>query len=322
MCGLATLPSVSLARQTHHLTTSPSHFMPSIFSRIVSGELPAYKVAEDDHHLAFLDITPLVEGHTLVIPKKEVDYIFDLPPAELAALHQFAQRVAKGVQAAVPCRRIGVAVIGLEVPHAHIHLIPMNKVSDMNFANHKIKVAEERMKELAAAIRAQVPGGTSEAHVAALDTKGGRETEEANKPASNSSAATAAPDAELGQLQQLTQGLYFISESEAPLEPVQFAAPSGALTNVALAKLAGQPADTKVEKVELTHFLRNHTADNGVLNDPALANRFKALQMYLKQELQDVQVYRFGSGPQVLVLALGTTEEGKLTGFKTVLTET
>ncbi|WP_133273198.1 HIT family protein [Hymenobacter radiodurans] len=131
--------------------------MPSIFSRIVSGELPAFKVAEDADHLAFLDITPLVEGHTLVIPKREVDYIFDLPPAELAALHQFAQRVAQAVRDAVPCKRIGVAVIGLEVPHAHIHLIPMNRVSDMNFANPKIKVAEARMKELADAISAKLP---------------------------------------------------------------------------------------------------------------------------------------------------------------------
>jgi histidine triad (HIT) family protein len=295
--------------------------MPSIFSRIVSGELPAYKVAEDEHHLAFLDITPLVEGHTLVIPKKEVDYIFDLPPAELAALHQFAQRVAKGVKAAVTCRRIGVAVIGLEVPHAHIHLIPMNNVSDMNFANPKIKVAEARMKELAAAISAQVPGADGGA-VAPLDTKGGRETEEANEPAAASAAAAPAQDASLGQLQQLTKGLFFMSESDAPLEAVSYAAPSGELTDDALAKLAGQPADTKIEKQELTYFLRNHTADNGVLGDPALANRFKALQMYLKQELEDVQVYRFGTGPQVPVLALGKTEDGQLAGFKTVLTET
>ena len=140
--------------------------MASIFSRIVQGELPAFKVAEDDHHLAFLDITPLAEGHTLVIPKREVDYIFDLPAEELAALHQFAQRVARGLQQAVPCRRIGVAVIGLEVPHAHIHLIPMNKVSDMNFANPKIKVPQERMQELAAAISAAVGGGSSTASAA------------------------------------------------------------------------------------------------------------------------------------------------------------
>ncbi|WP_065814137.1 nuclease A inhibitor family protein [Hymenobacter sp. DG25B] len=287
--------------------------MPSIFSRIVSGELPAYKVADDDHHLAFLDITPLVEGHTLVIPKKEVDYIFDLPPAELAALHLFAQRVAKGVQAAVPCRRIGVAVIGLEVPHAHIHLIPMHKVSDMNFANPKIKVAEERMKELAAAIAAKVPDNG----IAAAEKTGATP-----KATSSGDKVSAEADATLNQLKQLTKGLFFMSESDAPLEAVSLAAPDGALSDKALVKLVGMPADTKVETQELTYFLRNHTADDGVLGDPALANRFKALQMFLKQELQDVKVYRLGSGPQVTVYALGKTDNGKLAGFKTVLTET
>ncbi|GAB3291716.1 nuclease A inhibitor family protein [Hymenobacter tenuis] len=296
--------------------------MPSIFSRIVSGELPAYKVAEDDHHLAFLDITPLVEGHTLVIPKKETDYIFDLAPAELAALHLFAQRVAKGVRAAVPCKRIGVAVIGLEVPHAHIHLIPMHNVSDMNFANPKIKVAEARMKELAAAIAAKVPAaehGHEAASLAPLDTKGGRETTEVNEAATPTKAGN---DATLEQLQHLTKGLVFMSESDAPLEPVSFDAPAGGITDAALAKLAGAPADAKVEKQELTYFLRNHTADNGVLGNPEQANRFKGLQMYLKQELNNVQVYRLGSGPQVPVLVLGEAEGGKLAGFKTVLTET
>ncbi|WP_311136887.1 nuclease A inhibitor family protein [Hymenobacter sublimis] len=294
--------------------------MPSIFSRIVSGELPAYKVAEDDQHLAFLDITPLVEGHTLVIPKKEVDYIFDLPPAELAALHQFAQRVAKGVKAAVPCKRIGVAVIGLEVPHAHIHLIPMKQVADMNFANPKIKVADARMQELAAAIAAQVPGSgaNSSTATAALTSQARHATPEANDAA----APAATSDATLHQLQQLTQGLEYMSESEAPLEAVSYPAPAGALTDAALATLAGVPAATQVEKQELTYFLRNHTADNGVLGNPELANRFKALQMYLKQELNNVQVYRFGSGPQVPVLVLGEADGDKLAGFKTVLTET
>ncbi|WP_375435781.1 nuclease A inhibitor family protein [uncultured Hymenobacter sp.] len=294
--------------------------MASIFSRIVAGELPAYKVAEDDQHLAFLDITPLVEGHTLVIPKREVDYIFDLPAAELAALHLFAQRVAKGVAAAVPCKRIGVAVIGLEVPHAHIHLIPMNKVSDLNFANPKIKVAEGRMKELAAAIAAQVPSaaGESPQKSASPDSKSTRETTQANEP----SATQTAPDGAMGQLQQLTQGLVFISESDAPLEPVSYAAPNGELTNEALLELLGEPADTKVETKELTVFLRNHTAEQGVLGDPAQANRFKALQMFMKQELQDTKVYRVGTGPQIKVYALGNTEDGKLAGFKTVLTET
>ncbi|GAA3997453.1 hypothetical protein GCM10022408_05210 [Hymenobacter fastidiosus] len=292
--------------------------MPSIFSRIVSGELPAYKVAEDDHHLAFLDITPLVEGHTLVIPKREVDYIFDLPPAELAALHQFAQRVAKGVLAAVPCKRIGVAVIGLEVPHAHIHLIPMNKVSDLNFANPKIKVAAARMQELAAAIAARVPGadGTGK-DVKPMETKAERET-----VGSGLAAAPEAADATTEQLSHLTKDLLFISESEAPLTPVAYAAPAGELTDAALLKLTGEAAGTKVETLELVHFLRNHTADDGVLGDPELANRYKALQMFMKQELQDTKVYRVGSGSQVPVYALGKTSAGQLAGFKTVLTET
>ncbi|WP_165821980.1 nuclease A inhibitor family protein [Hymenobacter edaphi] len=295
--------------------------MPSIFSRIVAGELPAYKVAEDEHHLAFLDITPLVEGHTLVIPKKEVDYIFDLPPAELAALHQFAQRVAKGVKAAVPCKRIGVAVIGLEVPHAHIHLIPMKQVADMNFANPKIKVAEERMQELAAAIAAKVPGadGSPAAKTAEkpLESKAARET-----AASNDARDAGPADAALDQLRQLTEGLYFVSESDAPLTVVSYQAPSGALDSKELLKLLNQPADTPVQVQELTHFLRNHTADDGVLGNVDLANRYKALQMFLKQELEDVQVYRVGSGPQLEAYALGKTSSGKLAGFKTTLVET
>ncbi|PJJ60009.1 nuclease A inhibitor family protein [Hymenobacter chitinivorans] len=302
--------------------------MPSIFSRIVSGELPAYKVAEDEHHLAFLDITPLVEGHTLVIPKREVDYIFDMAPDELAALHQFAQRVAKGVKEAVPCKRIGVAVIGLEVPHAHIHLIPMTKVADMNFANPKIKVEERRMNELAAAISAQVPkaGGTSAQNneVKPLASKAERETIEANETTENkeASAAPAATDATSQQLQSLTKGLHFVSDSDAPLEVVSFAAPAGALTDAELLQLTGQPAGTKVETVDVMQFLRNHTADDGVLGDPALANRYKALQMFLKQELDETKVYRVGTGPQVQAYALGRTTDGKLAGFKTVLTET
>lgn len=298
--------------------------MPSIFSRIVSGELPAYKVAEDADHLAFLDITPLVEGHTLVIPKREVDYIFDLPPTELAALHQFAQRVAQAVREAVPCKRIGVAVIGLEVPHAHIHLIPMNRVSDMNFANPKIKVAEDRMKELAAAISAKFPptGETSQQKATpAPDSKGVRETSAAKMPPS-APAADSGADAVLDQLRTLTSGLYYMSESDAPLEPVSYAAPEGKLTDATLLKLLNQPADTPVEIKELTVFLRNHTADDGVLGNVDLANRYKALQMFMKQELQDTKVYRVGAGPQVQAYALGQTEDGKLAGFKTVLTET
>ena len=274
--------------------------MPSIFSRIVSGELPAYKVAEDGRHLAFLDITPLVEGHALVIPKKEVDYIFDMPADELAALHVFAQRVAKAVQAAVPCKRIGVAVIGLEVPHAHIHLIPMNKVADMNFANPKITVPEARMQELAAAIAAKVEGGSG-----------------LSEAATATGSAAVPPD-----LQKQVAGLHFMSESDAPLEAVAYAAPGGELSNSALLKLLGEPAAAKVETLELTQFLRNHTADDGVLNDVALSNRYKALQMFMKQDMDGVQVYRVGSGPQIHAYALGRTMDGTLAGFKTVLTET
>ncbi|WP_348533734.1 nuclease A inhibitor family protein [Hymenobacter nitidus] len=290
--------------------------MPSIFSRIISGELPAYKVAEDEHHLAFLDITPLVEGHTLVIPKREVDYIFDMAPEELAALHQFAQRVAKGVKEAVPCKRVGVAVIGLEVPHAHIHLIPMTKVADMNFANPKIKVEERRMNELAAAIGAKVPAATAAAAgsraTKPLETKAERETAE----------VSAAPDATSQQLQELTKGLHYVSESDAPLAVVSYEAPAGTLTDADVLQLTGQPAGTKVETVDLMLFLRNHTADDGLLDNPELANRYKALQMFLKQELQETKVYRVGTGPKVQAYALGKTGDGKLAGFKTVLTET
>ena len=282
--------------------------MPSIFSRIVSGELPAYKVAEDADHLAFLDITPLVEGHTLVIPKKEIDYIFDMTPQALAALQVFAQRVAKGVQAAVPCRRIGVAVIGLEVPHAHIHLIPMNKVADMNFANPKITVPAERMQELATAIAAQVPGGSG------LPT-----TTVQTKIAVAAAPATA--DATLAQLQKLTVGLVFSSESEAPLEAVSYAAPVGDLTDAQLLQVLGEPATAQVEKVELTLFLRNQTADTGKAGSVDVANRYKSLQLYMKQELDDVQVYRIGTGPQVPTYALGRDVAGRLAGFKTVVTE-
>ncbi|MBK7909751.1 HIT family protein [Candidatus Pollutiaquabacter sp.] len=130
--------------------------MASIFTRIVNGEIPCYKVAEDDRFLAFLDINPLVKGHTLVIPKQETDYIFDIQSEEYTALWAFAQRVAKAVGAAVPCKRVGIAVIGLEVPHAHIHLIPMERVSDMNFANPKISLPPAVMEETAAAIREKI----------------------------------------------------------------------------------------------------------------------------------------------------------------------
>ena len=124
----------------------------TLFEKIVAGEIPSYKVAETSDFLAFLDVFPLKEGHTLVIPKLPVDYIFDLEDDTLAQLNVFAKKVAKAVEAVVPCNRIGVAVIGLEVPHTHIHLVPIDSVADINFASPKIKVTEERMKELSSQI--------------------------------------------------------------------------------------------------------------------------------------------------------------------------
>lgn len=126
--------------------------MPSIFSRIIAGEIPSYKVAEDERHYAFLDINPMAEGHTLVVPKHEVDYIFSLSAEEYAALQLFAKRVAAAVEKAVPCKRIATAVIGLEVPHAHIHLVPINKEADMDFRASKLQLSPERMAEIAEAI--------------------------------------------------------------------------------------------------------------------------------------------------------------------------
>lgn len=128
--------------------------MPSVFSKIVSGEFSCYKIAENEQYLAFLDINPLVKGHTLVIPKKETDYIFDVEDAELAGLTVFAKRVAKAMEKVLPCERIGVTVIGLEVPHAHIHLIPINGINDMNFAKPKLKFSNEEFGEIAKQIAA------------------------------------------------------------------------------------------------------------------------------------------------------------------------
>lgn len=128
--------------------------MATIFSKIVAGEIPSYKVAEDDKFYAFLDINPLVKGHTLVVPKKEVDYIYDLSDEELAAMHVFAKHVALAIQKAFPCRKVGEAVIGLEVPHAHIHLIPMQNEKDMLFSNQKLKLTNDEFKAVAEAIRA------------------------------------------------------------------------------------------------------------------------------------------------------------------------
>src|SRR6202012_5080721 len=121
----------------------------TIFSKIVAGEIPAHVVAESVEFLAFLDISPLAEGHVLVIPKKEVDYIFDLDDETYAGLQIFAKIVATGIKKAIPCKKVGVAVIGLEVPHAHIHLIPMNKVDDMNFARPKLSFTKEQLEATA-----------------------------------------------------------------------------------------------------------------------------------------------------------------------------
>ena len=129
-------------------------------------------------------------------------------------------------------------------------------------------------------------------------------------------------DEALAQLTTLTKGLNFISESDAPLTPVSYPAPAGELTDAALLKLTGEAAGSKVETQELTYFLRNHTADDGVLDDVALANRYKALQMFMIQELTGTKVYRVGTGPQITAYALGRTAAGQLAGFKTVLTET
>ncbi|MDE7119345.1 MAG: HIT family protein [Muribaculaceae bacterium] len=128
--------------------------MASIFSRIASGEIPSYKVAEDDRHFAFLDINPVHPGHVLVIPKKEVDYIFDLSDDEYTALMLFAKRVAKAIKAAIPCRKVGVTVIGLDVPHTHVHLVPIDKGDDMNFCGTKLNPPADEMAQTAQKIAA------------------------------------------------------------------------------------------------------------------------------------------------------------------------
>lgn len=130
--------------------------MASIFSRIIAGEIPSHKILDDDRFIAFLDVFPLVKGHTLVVPKIETDYIFDIPDTDLGDMMIFSKKVAKAIDAAIPCVRVGVAVIGLEVPHAHIHLIPLNQISDMNFRQKKLSLATEEMEEIAAMIRAKL----------------------------------------------------------------------------------------------------------------------------------------------------------------------
>jgi histidine triad (HIT) family protein len=127
--------------------------MASIFSRIIAGEIPCYKVAEDENYFAFLDISPLAKGHTLVIPKTEVDYIFDLDNETYAGLTLFAKKVAEALKKAVPCQRVGVAVLGLEVPHAHIHLVPLQKESDMLFNKPRLELSAEEMTKIAQSIQ-------------------------------------------------------------------------------------------------------------------------------------------------------------------------
>ena len=130
--------------------------MATIFSRIVAGEIPCYKIAETADYLAFLDVRPQAKGHTLCIPKREIDYIFDMDDALLAGLTVFAKKVAKAVEKVVPCKRIGIAVIGLEVPHAHVHLIPLNSISDLSFGKEPVLMAPEEMSALAAKIAAEI----------------------------------------------------------------------------------------------------------------------------------------------------------------------
>lgn len=127
--------------------------MASIFTKIVSGEIPSYKIAETENCLAFLDVFPLVEGHCLVIPKREIDYYFDLNEEILLELNLLAKKVAEAIKNSIPCQRVGIAVIGLEVPHAHMHLVPLNKMADIDFTREKLKLPAERMEEIASLIR-------------------------------------------------------------------------------------------------------------------------------------------------------------------------
>lgn len=132
--------------------------MSTIFSKIIDGDIPAYKVAETEEFLAFLDINPLSEGHTLVIPKKEIDYIFDIEDEYYANLFLFAKKVAHAIKAVIPCMKIGVAVIGLEVAHAHIHLVPINSIYDIDFKKDKLKISQERLTEISNLISSQYKG--------------------------------------------------------------------------------------------------------------------------------------------------------------------
>ena len=125
----------------------------TIFSRIIAGEIPCYKVAEDDNYFAFLDISPLAKGHTLVIPKREVDYIFDLTDEEIAGMQVFAKKVAIAIKKAIPCVKVGQCVLGLEVPHAHIHLVPMQSEADLRFTNPRVELTKDEFEEIAKSIR-------------------------------------------------------------------------------------------------------------------------------------------------------------------------
>ncbi len=127
--------------------------MPSIFSRIINGEIPAWKVAESERFLAFLDVNPLAKGHTLIVPKVETDYFFDLSDEEITSIMLFSKKVATALRSTLPCLRIGMSVIGLEVPHAHIHLVPLNSMGDINFSNSRLNLSAEEMEAIAASIR-------------------------------------------------------------------------------------------------------------------------------------------------------------------------
>ncbi len=130
--------------------------MATIFTKIINGEIPCYKIAEDDNYFAFLDINPLKAGHTLVVPKRETDYIYDLDDNQLAGLILFSKKVSAAIIKVIPCKRIGVAILGLEVPHCHIHLVPMDTMEDVNFKNPKLKFTNEEFKEIADNISCQV----------------------------------------------------------------------------------------------------------------------------------------------------------------------
>lgn len=123
--------------------------MASLFSRIILGEIPCYKIAENDDCFAFLDVKPLMKGHVLVVPKMEIDYIFDLPEREYNELMDFSRRMSKSLKEVIPCIKIGMAVIGLEVPHAHVHLVPLKKINDLNFSNHRLEIEDAEMQEIA-----------------------------------------------------------------------------------------------------------------------------------------------------------------------------